>query len=378
MSIEVEDGISESEAVCRRLASLGRVVLPVSGGALSIAVDSGGGSTDIAFWSEEKLLDQVSFKLGGNDIFSVELCSLPGFVDLLYRSCRGQNPDDPIRRAFEARPYIMANWVLSDVQTSSLDPRLHPFVVELFKGAFGAFPWCQVRSLIFLYYAGLIFYLGLHARKFNVQLNNFQIYLGGRAASLLAWVNNVPLILEPTLKDAFLKGYNAETASAAGQQKIPVTFHGPSLHYNPQLPPKTEVAAGLLCSPLREKIVWNTETTLVGETGYAIDSRNLEWHDVVSANDLYSLRLPSNFESTYIGNFINLVLPSLTSDLSLDETNFRRLSVDDAYLHHVLRRATGEQQKFLQPIFASELAAVMNKYLGLCSTRASKAGAEEG
>lgn len=68
MAIQAQDGLSESNALCRYLSAHPIGMATLSQTALAIAVDVGGGSSDIGFWTEAMLQDQVSLKLAGNNL----------------------------------------------------------------------------------------------------------------------------------------------------------------------------------------------------------------------------------------------------------------------------------------------------------------------
>ena len=101
-------------------------------GALSIAVDIGGGSTDIGFWTSGRLLGQVSLKLAGNDVL-VPLLDVPGFLQGLVSICDPTtSPDNLSVELVKPNPPVLLNMWLAQ----AVDARGNRF-----KGDPGSIPY---------------------------------------------------------------------------------------------------------------------------------------------------------------------------------------------------------------------------------------------
>lgn len=366
LTVRSGPGISESDAVCRCLATAKPEVLPLLADGLSIAVDVGGGSTDIGFWSGAKLLDEVSLKLAGNDLLP-PFWNLPKCVEHIYSVCTGGRWDEAFGSRFDNRPEIFINSVLAQTPGAGKDPRAHLFVIDLFKQSYGEPPWMQVRSLIYLFFSGLAFYVGLHARKTTTSMPAVNIYFGGRGSSFLAWIGN-PRTIEQVLLASFQEGFARDMPGNKGGKAV---VRSPAISFAASLAPKQEVAKGLLSEPVWAATVGRRgprRSTIPGETNW-LDSKNnpVAWDAYLEATDVCGLTPPVNHESSYIAHFMSVITKERIEDLNLDP---RLTSLWDgspnfsAKVQNYLRAgASDPSQMVLQPIFACELKAVMGQYV---------------
>ncbi len=364
MQVQAKPGVSESEAVCRHLAKL----LPVLSASLSIAVDIGGGSTDIGFWTEGRLLGQVSLKLAGNDVL-VPLLDLPGFLPGLVSICDPTTPIDnvPLDRVTLNPPVLLNMWLAQAVDSRgkrfSGDPRQHPMPVSLATLVeAGSPPWSVARSLIYLFAVGTTFFLGIHARKWmeKMEIKATNIRFGGRGASLLTWLARDESLGE-ILKSAFLDGLTLDKDEL---RTVAVDVSAPGNWYDSRSPLKGEVVQGLLAPPLSGEKPERPTTTLVGEIGWRDQAGEpLAWDAEIGAAQIERLKPPPNHDSGYMAHFLSRVVPKHANDLGLDVAGLKALRLDSARVQNQLRQGVAEDQEVLQPIFAVELKVLMEDYL---------------
>lgn len=365
MQVQARPGVSESEAVCRHLAKS----LAVLSSSLSVAVDIGGGSTDIGFWTEGRLLGQVSLKLAGNDVL-VPLLDLPGFLPGLVSICDPTTPVDnvPMDRVHLNPPVLLNMWLAQAVDSRGKrffgDPRQHPMPVSLATLVeAGAPPWSMARSLVYLFAVGTTFFLGIHARKWmeKIEIKTANVRFGGRGASLLTWLARDES-LEDLLKFAFLEGLSLDKDQL--RSVVSIGIEAPGNWYNAQSPLKGEVVRGLLAPPLKGEKPERPTTTLVGEIGWRDQAGEpLAWDAEIGAAQIERLMPPPNHDSGYMAHFLSRVVPKHANDLGLDVAGLRALRLDSARVQNQLRQGVAEDQEVLQPVFAVELKVLMEDYL---------------
>jgi len=364
IQVQAKPGVSESEAVCRHLAKS----LSVLSASLSVAVDIGGGSTDIGFWTEGRLLGQVSLKLAGNDVL-VPLLDLPEFLPGLVSICDPTTTIDnvPMDRVHLNPPVLLNMWLAQAVDSRgrrfSGDPRQHPMPVSLATLIeAGAPPWSMARSLIYLFAVGTTFFLGIHARKWmeKIEIKTANIRFGGRGASLLTWLARDES-LEELLKFAFIEGLSLDKDQL---RSVTAGVQAPGNWYDPRSPLKGEVVRGLLAPPLSGERPERPTTTLVGEIGWRDQSGEaLAWDAEIGAAQIERLMPPPNHDSGYMAHFLSRVVPKHANDLGLDVAGLRALRLDSARVQNQLRQGVAEDQEVLQPVFAVELKVLMEDYL---------------
>jgi hypothetical protein len=356
VSITDESGRSESEAMSRFFASLPGA-LPVRSGALSIAVDVGGGSTDIGYWSQERFLDQLSFKLAGNDLLVPLALRVPRFLESLFEICLESQPTAEEVAAMRQHPEVSVNAILRSGR-GSVPQAIHGRLPA------GEPPWSIVRSVIYLFFAGVSFYLGLHARRLldRVSKKELAILFGGRAAGLLPWLSNDPETLEKVLGSMLIAGLGYDDTT---RQQWPVRLYGPGIRtMKSDLPPKTEVAFGLLLKPLSgEKPVTPTATVL-GEEGWRLTAdapEAVHWDHEVDLATLEVVHAPDNLETGFAPYLAATLVPRHAEELSLDRANLRSLRLAVSDVENTVR--TLAAKGVMQPVFASELKRLIEQYL---------------
>ena len=365
MQVSVDEGISESEALCRCLADLNS--LDVHAGALTVAVDVGGGSTDVGFWISKDLLGQFSFKLAGNDVMTPTWLRIPNFLANYYRACTGA--DLPTQEAdyVQSRATVYLNNLLSFARDTTgklytgLDPRFHPVPLAIHRGPAGDTPWLQFRSLAYLFYTGVAYYVGVHARKFPPPVKEMKVYFGGRGSAFLSWLSADEKKIVQVLREAIQLGLGQPLEDHEAKfPAVTVELLGPPLRFDRNLPPmKHEVALGMERKPLKGK-VHKGGTTLVGEKGWKLNGEVVEWSTEVSADQLGELELPPNFETSFVAGFREFLKSH--SELNLDLEGFQKLKVKAGRVSSCVKKTSIDSQE-LQPVFACELRSLMEQYV---------------
>ncbi|MFN0106874.1 MAG: hypothetical protein ACKV2U_32875 [Bryobacteraceae bacterium] len=383
IDVTVEEAVSESEAVCRCLASLTAQDFKARGRGFAVCIDIGGGSTDVAYWSEKVLKDQFSFKLAGNDVFDGEWLRYKNFDASLFSLCTGK---DLSTYTAEERKLLAPNasayinnllWGAKSTEPgkpNTINPKNHPATLRLAGGLRGNAPWLQLRSLAYTFLSGISFYVGLHARRLTDGPAEFDIYLGGRGASLMTWVTPTVQEAMDVVKGAFVQGFQQPLESGSQLAAPTVNVLGPSIEFHAGLPvQKEEVARGLL-SPALTKASENkglkrgdVEKTIIGETEWAVSGpegkpQKLSWDAAVTRDDLHRLLAPEDLHSSYIGAFQTYVLP-LHPSLTLDIEGLKAVRIGRNDVENLLRTTAEEVDDVLQPVFAVELRALMRSYL---------------
>jgi hypothetical protein len=371
MEVDVVETVSESEAVCRCLAALS--ALDVHAGSLTVAVDVGGGSTDVGFWSSKKLEDQFSFKLAGSDILNTRWLEFPDFLTTFYQACAGAAMPGKERENIEQRATAYMNNLLQFARDTSgerytgVDPRRHPLPKAILGGPAGEAPWLHIRSLAYLFFAGVAYYIGIHARKFKPQVPEMKVYFGGRGAGFLTWISADAEKAIDVLKEFVKAGLDHGKVKPADAPKAPelsIDLLGPPLRFSPSLPQlKHEVALGLQADKLEGSIVEKKAETLIGETGWRIGDTEKSWDDKVDVAQLGGLNLPkgNDFSASYLA-FFKTLLPK-HPELSLDVEGFKKLSILPAQIEDCVRKSGGKDEQVLQPVFACELKSLMTQYM---------------
>ncbi|MBT9333145.1 hypothetical protein [Paracidobacterium acidisoli] len=371
-------GISESEAACRAFAN---AKATVASSGLSITVDIGGGSTDIAFWSANELRDQVSFKVAGNDILDPTYLKESALREILH-ICFGNHEEEPYLQNIAQREAIYLNGALTEAKKNGIpfrdkDPNMHPIPMHIMGNNQQSVPWIHLRSMIYLFYTGLSYYLGVHARSLKVADADIKVYFGGRASALLTWMSSRARAFLPAMRRSLQIGLT-RTADANTQILFPglgvdPDFLGLAVDYHPEFPQlKTEVAKGLLVKStalrdLSEKL----DGSVAGEIGWTTrQGQKIDWQTWLKPGDYQNLIPPPDFESTTIGHYRAELLAQESFGrfhLNLDDDRLKALHVDRGYVQQLISDAADANGHASQPLFAYELKALMNAYANAVS-----------
>jgi hypothetical protein len=393
-------GMTESEAVCRYFRTQPLAKLPVNASSLSVAIDVGGGSSDMAFWLAGQLVDISSFKLAANDIL-VPAVEFPGFAEQLVTACGADGVAvETLRRC----PEVVINALLTQAKdgrerTCDLKrPRDHPLVHALFSRLdSGAPPWLPVRSAIYLFFMGLTYYAGLHARDIVarychlgtardagardvvsvrervplIQHRQIGVHFGGLGSSLLTWVSGDGRLLRNALEFAFHEGLTLDYPDGS---KFDVNPSGAAIAQDRAEHPKEEVVQGLMVAGLATdhdgaSPPQGFETsTILCEIGWMdAQGKEVEWNARLTAERLREMRAPWNHDSGYMAQFLGSVLLRRARELVVDHEALGRLEIDGAQLQDLMVRSCQKDQTVLQPIFAYELKTVLEQCLRMAS-----------
>jgi hypothetical protein len=356
------------ELACSESEALGRCFAnepggpPVRAQGLSIALDVGGGSTDMAFWSAGTLLGQSSFKLAGNDVLGPLASGFPQFLEKMFEICRTDQRERPTRVPSEAelknlrqRPEVGINALLATAPDR---------VPRALHGALpaGEPPWSVARTAIYLFFSGVTFYLGLHSRRFIAGRANkpVNILFGGKAAGLLAWLTLDSSVLSRVLGDFYLAGLSYDDP---GLSVSAPEFYGPGLRPLARaIAAKAEVAYGLLLPKLDGERREGPATTVVGELGWARPGDTpLAWDSEIDLDGLAKLQPPDNLQSSYATYFASILLPRHQGELHLDRSGLEAVRLTSDEVHHTVA-TLAKAQGVLQPIFAAELRRMLDLY----------------
>lgn len=391
--------MTESEAMCRYFGMKPLRGLPVHASSLSVAIDVGGGSSDVAYWLAGQLVDISSFKIAANDIL-VPAVEFPGFAEQVVSACGAAGP--AVVEALKSRPGVVINALLTQAKVGahgSCDlqrPGDHPLVNALHAQlGSGSPPWLPIRSAIYLFFMGLTYYAGLHARDVVeryrdvdtapdggggggvsaggrapvIQHRQVGLYFGGLGSSLLTWIHADAAKLRDVLEFAFQKGLSHDYANGGNFEIKPlgaaVVQERKAVEH-----PKEEVVRGLLADelgpdPIGASSAEGPETsTILCEIGWKdTQGKVVEWNTRLTAEKLRELRAPRNHDSGYMAQFLGSVLPKHARALFVDHEALGRLEIDSSQLDHLMKLTCQGEQTVLQPVFAHELKTVLEQYL---------------
>lgn len=375
MNVSVVRWMSESEAAVRALTyKVGNIVT----NSLTIAVDIGGGSTDIAFWSGGKLLNQVSFKLAGNDMLHEEFMTSDTLMKL-FEICTTEPIKLEDAKKMLDRAEIFANAALAEGQARAGDePQRHPFPVYLFnKKMQSADPWFRIRSLIYLFFTGICYYMGVKARACKgITTPAVDVFFGGRGSSMLTWLSSAHPKLQVAFTQAFLKGLKRPADEGVEMlfpesKDVTVNFRGQALKFDDNYPRlKAEVSTGLLTDP-NTRLTSNPPASVsADEKGWTKTTSNLpvKWTDSLTPADLADINAPSggDKDSTSITDFLVSILhedeKNSLEGLNVDKKRLQKLKIDGNAVVTLIRKEATKDDLVLQPIFAFELKALMQQY----------------
>jgi len=377
MTVTATSGISESEAVCQCLAPK----LRVRAGGLVIAVDVGGGSTDVAFWSKQTLLDQFSFKVAGNDVLDPTYLSQDALASVL-KICTGAAIANPeVVKVIMQRPEIYINAMLAEAKDAQgnrfqdPNPRLHPVPHSVLGHVEEQDPWKHFRSMIYMFFTGMAYYLGLHSRSLKVDFPDdpIEIYIGGRGSSLLTWLSN-PERTQNVLAAAFKLGLQrpaGETESEVFPKKGSAKFKGPPIWWDGSWPAlKTEVARGLLMSGTNTNyVVVKREDFAVGEVGWKLKNsgKELKWDTRLNPEQMRLLEVPRDHEGGHMAEFLGelLVKKNVLEELNLDSEYLPAAAKSPdipSGIRQSIEESADDTNSPRQPLFAYELKVLMREY----------------
>jgi hypothetical protein len=346
---------SESDAVSRYVFA--NDILPIGDDSLSVGIDVGGGSTDVAFWAGQTLIDRVSLNVAANDV--IRLAARFESLNRALLALSGGSESGILAPALAARPEIIWNALLQ-ISGSPSAPYAHPFIVAMNKT--NSEDWRKARTAAYLALGGISFYLGIHAgggAHGNMATSNVAIYVGGRGSSVFSWVATADSLRELIARQ-FLKGLQISRADA----RPDIEVAGPVVGNAKRALLKDEVAGGLierkeLSAPTREG--FDVNTTVAGEVHWTDSSgAEVQWQDALNTARIATLKPPANHNSSYIAFFLKQLARPVADEIALDTNGLASLQLSQNWAISDMRKKTDEY--VLQPIFGYELKALIRKY----------------
>lgn len=364
VDISLGDGVAtmtESEAVAKFFE--GTAAATTDQGAL--IVDIGGGSTDLAYWRENRLLWQASVHLAGKTLLTEALYAVEKSGPTGLKQIESLWPD----AAFEAvlqdgKASLDSDRNIYDRQVEALLARAGDEIAErLTHHADNPSLQFVIRHLA-LGLGGLLWYAG-SAQAWNderhaLKPENVNVYTAGNGSRLWHWLTH------GTFDQHALSGF-IERMTRAGTGRT----GGVKLTLSPA--PKSEVAAGLVASsPITAVDPWDpNEQVFAGETikidgtvkdvlrrDNLVGARSLE---VEGLSNLCAMLEAFNSQSTRAGWFWRELSKGEMESLKNDTLSDVRQKVSGW-------RGAERDELHLEPIFILGLRQLLNRHLALPKT----------
>lgn len=379
LKIEGVNAMSESEAVGRALAR--DSILPVRSDTLSVAIDVGGGSTDIAMWAGRRIRDLSSIHIGANLLIPELIDKIQtreakkDFMGQLVLKSRLPSVWNSPAMVDDGRREVYTNGILLAGMTGGRGRPSASALARSLATDLGALDlhWDCAREAGYLMYGGIAFYAGLLARPHVNSSPKVSVYFGGLGSGALSWLSIDPSDVAEFLRFAFMEGLAKD---ADGKESNDVTFAGPAVATSRSIPLKDEVARGLLApslqprdavAPIRSSGGADERDTIVGEVGCKRrrDGTPLAWNDRIRAAELDDIKLPEDAESSYAAHLLHVVLPKFGKRFSVNLDTLRRVELDTAFVEDKLREGAEFEDRVLQSVFAVELRSMILSYYNL-------------
>lgn len=294
--------LMEAEAVGRYLQHVENAPIATS----VVALDIGGGTTDIALWTSNKLVCQESVKMAAS-VFGryvhTETSGLKGWLTEILKSPPFNIKDFKLTQKKIAYAPLLFNALLEKLDpiledTQSDPPKRLDNLIETISTNKKGQP--LIAHIIFVFGA-LLYYVGLLARKLKMANSpKHYIYFCGRGGRFINWIPQS----QDFVQDMFGSGLRGPQSG--------VPFNRPSTVIACSRMPKQEVGRGLLAESALEGIdrqqssgglaVLTPPTVTVGEEGFT----GLKWDDNLNIDHLRNLKppVPSYDLLVEIKNFI--------------------------------------------------------------------------
>jgi len=329
-SIRILNRLTESVAICKFLADMD--VAAPGGQWPQVIMDIGGGTTDIAVWSDGAMKAQTSVKLAGGVLSDFARNNRKFWETfMLVLDPRSKASNDVIE-SYMSRPSISLNNLFHILWTKDAEIN---WVAQSTNNQI-----TKARTFIFLAFAALFYYAGMLQRHLASQkeLGGCDIFLAGNGAKLYDLVNDVNF---KGLEKAFQEGL--------GKKLSTIRIYAPQN-------PKEEVVRGLLAARLNIDAS-QALTVLAGENGYRYGNQIVNWDtpltSVVYGNqwDLSS-SAPSEMES-----FLNAARGE-SGRLKLSEIPINIQRLRQQVLNNLRLTHKGTS---LQPIFIEEARVLLTE-----------------
>lgn len=361
VDIGLGDGVqtmTESEAVAKFFE--GTAAATTHQGAL--IVDIGGGSTDLAYWRENRLLWQASVHLAGKALLTEALYAIENSGPTGRRQIEALWPEQAFRAVLQAgKDRLDSDRNVYDRQVEALLARAGEEITHrLNQHADNPSLQFVIRHLA-LGLGGLLWYSGSaqawNDRRHNLKAENVNVYAAGNGSRLWHWLTH------GTFSQSSLAGFVEGMAQAAtGRTQAVKMILSPA--------PKSEVAAGLVADSTITAIdPWDpNEQVFAGEIVMLDGVIEEVLHrnrlvgggllEVSNLSNLYKMLDTFNAHSKRAGWF--------WEELSSSEIQ----SLKDDTLSDVRQRVSGwrsadRDDLHLEPIFILGLRQLLNRHLAL-------------
>jgi hypothetical protein len=285
------EALTETVAVCRHLDSDHRAAVLGS----VIAIDVGGGTTDMAVWSENRLLVQESLRMAGGVLSRfVESADGGEFRNWLYRTLSTGTfnlPIDVFRSATGERSGLAFHAALTQLERNGNLGLL----IEQVQGSPEGHRF--LAHVIYLF-AAMSYYAGLLVRKKGLSPDRIHVYVCGKGGQFIRWIPGYE-----TLCHEFI------TAGVAGPSG---TSTDPEIITHLSETPKQEVGRGLLAENVLQGQTTDSPglqtneppSVTVAESGYG----DLNWSDDLDGERLMQIRGVPEFSdllelNAFLGTF---------------------------------------------------------------------------
>jgi hypothetical protein len=349
VGITVREGIPETVAACHYFASELRATTAADDP--TVFIDIGGGTTDIAFWLDDKLALHTSVKLAANDVVGNYARSRRGFIPALLDALGIKGDSHVIIAHFEKHPYAVLNALLQG------EDRHRGLMQSLFaKNLSESAEFKSARTMVFTFLAGMLYYIGLMtkyvekarwAEKKSDGLRTFaniSIFFGGKGARLTDWPADFSSYSH-LLADMVRAGYGSK---------------GIEVYLQRSQRPKEEVGRGLVYGTDITKEI-PKPAVIAGEESYRIGEREVVWDEQLPRESFKEITPPEKgFKN--IEEFVRLLNVSL-SDLDLDHVeipgNLRNLVIQ-----RIANIANAGNEAVLQSLFTLEVEIILESAIG--------------
>jgi hypothetical protein len=342
---QLKEPQTESVAVCSYLVK-DRIAAPSAHTTALVVIDLGGGTSDIAIWLKGKIQAQSSILLAGN---------------VLAEYIR-ENDDVCNILSHMAKINLTHLFRIETLTASTLNMMLkykgEDILHELHLHEKGDPHTTRARTIIFLIFAGVLYYVGLLLKKIaqTNEIISCDIYFAGNGANFLNWIQRSPKHYINSLKK-FLVAPNSPALNEGN-----VSFYD-----TPPIHPKEEVARGLLQEVIQAE---PTPVLLVGESGYKFEDQDLSWSEDLEGRkkemiDPNKLRVPLRFKE--LSNLVDIF------DKEAENLMLERIKpfANEAFIKSRIEQEISTfrndpERALIQPFFVEEVKQLLRQ---LCRTK---------
>ena len=328
---------TESVCVCKYLVKEGHFI----GGSTrpQVAIDIGGGTTDIAIWWNDSLQSQTSLLLAG-DFIAKYAKNVP-----MFRIKLSDYTIQVSDEIFCKYPRAIINKLLASEYGDNITNKITTVDTHIAEIK-------RARTIIFTIASGIFYYIGLlirHLTSQNLKIDGCDFFLAGNGSKLLKWVLGDDY--KPLLE--IFKGSIGPDISLE-DKNINIKL---SQHY------KEEVARGLLWDGYAPAVSDKEPVMIIGEKGYKDENKELSWDfDILSdIKKLSSIEVPDSFPElerfidTYNSKAKSLYIEKLVINQSLIKAGIEQFIAEYKQL--------GQEELMVQSLFILEIKIIIEDLL---------------